>query len=149
MSPSVAIIHDPRITAVHATVSPICESPLRLCDQQAWSELNDFNKYRAVKRDHVFLKGTYGRIYNTKALQAGHSWKELQDLAEKVSPYIFVSQNWEQLEKRNTKVYFHPGTHDVVCFDLAYLGGNCPQIPIYSKVNSGHGGKARLSVSVM
>ena len=30
-SPSVSIIHDPRITAVHATVSPICESPLRLC----------------------------------------------------------------------------------------------------------------------
>ena len=38
-SPSMAIIHDDRMTAVHATVSPIWDSPLRLNEDQAWKEL--------------------------------------------------------------------------------------------------------------
>ena len=42
-SPSVAIIHDKRMTAVHAGVSPIWDSPLRLCDRKAWDELRKFN----------------------------------------------------------------------------------------------------------
>jgi hypothetical protein len=40
-SPSMAIIHDDRMTAVHATVSPIWDSPLRLNDEKAWNELRD------------------------------------------------------------------------------------------------------------
>ena len=34
-----AIIHDQRMTAVHASVSPIWDSPLRLCDREAWDTL--------------------------------------------------------------------------------------------------------------
>jgi len=40
-SPSMAIIHDDRMTAVHATVSPLWDSPLRLNDDKAWNELRD------------------------------------------------------------------------------------------------------------
>ena len=38
-SPSMAILHDERMTAVHATVSPIWDSPLRWCDRKAWDDL--------------------------------------------------------------------------------------------------------------
>ena len=34
-----AILHDQRMTAVHASVSPIWDSPLRLCDRAAWDKL--------------------------------------------------------------------------------------------------------------
>lgn len=43
-SPTVALIRDRRMTALHATVSPIWESPLRLCDKVAWDELTDFEE---------------------------------------------------------------------------------------------------------
>ena len=40
-SPSVAIIWDERITALHASVSPIYDSPLRLCERNAWDQLKE------------------------------------------------------------------------------------------------------------
>ena len=43
--------------------------------------------------------------------------------------------------KRGCELYFHPGTHDFVCFDMVSLGKNYPQIPTYNRINSGHGKK--------
>ena len=34
---------------------------------------------------------------------------------------------------------FHPGTHDMVAFDMAWGGKNHPSIPVYLGANSGHG----------
>ncbi len=138
-SPSVAIIADKRLTALHATVSPIWESPLRLCDRTAWDELNRFNQRYAQNSKHPFLGGTFGPIYNADALNAGHNWADIQHLALRLADDIFISKNLDVLKARNVDLYFHPGTHDFVAYDIAWGGRHYPQIPIYLKANSGHG----------
>jgi hypothetical protein len=68
-SPSVALICDKRITAQHSTVAPIWDSPLRMCDRDAWDLLE-----KEYPKEHFFLGGTFGPIYNRDTLEAGHSW---------------------------------------------------------------------------
>jgi len=134
-TPSLAIIHDTRMTAVHASVSPIWDSPLRLCDRTAWDRLEiDSGPLR-----HPFLGGHFGPIYNRGALAAGHSWEELQKLADSVSDSVFITRNLDALRARGVDLLFHPGTHDFVAFDLAWGGRHHPGIPIYLRANSGHG----------
>jgi hypothetical protein len=140
-SPSVSIIHDTRITALHATVSPISESPLRLCDDAAWDALKKYEQQKGNKKKHTFLGGTFGPIYNYSAMDVGNSWQDVKALANKVEDYVFISKNLEQLEKRKVDLYFHPGTHDFVAFDIPHTGKHYPQIPIYLRVNTGHGKK--------
>jgi len=140
-SPSIALIVDKRMTAQHATVSPIWESPLRLCDRKAWDDLNAFNKRHAQNSKHTFLGGTFGPIYNAYALDAGHSWEDIRHLALRLADSIFISRNLEALKARNVDLYFHPGTHDFVAFDIAWGGQHYPQIPVYLKANTGHGKK--------
>ena len=140
-SPSVSLIHDERLTAQFGTVSPLWESPLRLCDREAWDELDEFNKEEGERKPHAFLGGTYGPIYNRDALAAGHSWKDLQELAERLADDIFISRNFQALEKRGVDMLFEPGTHDFVCYDIAWGGAHYPQIPVYYIPNSGHGQK--------
>ena len=149
-SPSVALIHDDRLTAVFAGVSPIWESPLRLCDEKAWGELRkanaDYAKSIGADRSLTtrlsrspFLGGTYGPVYNRQAMEKGNAWEDLQDLASRMADQIFISRNLDQLNKRGVDMLFHPGTHDFVCFDLAWGGKHYPQVPLYLRVNSGHG----------
>jgi hypothetical protein len=142
-APSVAIICDKRMTALHATVSPIWESPLRLCDKTAWRALDACNEIYARKHgdrtNHAFLGGTFGPIYNRQALDAGHSWDDLVKLANSQADHIFISRNLEQLKSRNVDLYFHPGTHDFVAFDVAWGGKHYPQVPVYLRANAGHG----------
>ncbi len=144
-SPSLAIVHDDRITAVFATVSPICESPMRLCDKKEWERVKAHDKkHYPNERPHRFLGGTFGPVYNDKAMQSGKAWSDLKSLATRISPDLFISQNFEKLKKRGAEVFFHPGTHDFVMFDLAYCGAKYPQIPMYLGVNTGHGKKSKL-----
>jgi len=151
-SPSVSIINDKRITALHATVSPIWESPLRLVDKEAHDALAVENQNYVQKLidagenidpdpllNHVFSGGNFGPSYIKDALNAGHSWEALQQLARQMADYIFISKNLEQLEDRHTDLYFSPGTHDFVAYDMAWGGKQYPQIPVYLKANSGHG----------
>ncbi len=140
-SPSIAIIADERLTALHATVSPIWESPLRLCDRTAWDELRAFNGRYGQDSRHNFLGGTFGPVYNVDALDVGHSWEDIRHLAFRLADDIFISRNLDTLKARNVDLYFHPGTHDFVAFDMAWGGRHYPQIPIYLKANSGHGQK--------
>ncbi|MFP6656920.1 MAG: hypothetical protein VB853_01990, partial [Pirellulales bacterium] len=134
-TPSLAIIHDERMTAVHASVSPIWDSPLRLCDRKAW------NKLEAVSGPlrHPFLGGHFGPIFNRDALAAGRSWEDLQRFADSVSDNVFVTRNMKDLRRRGVDLLFHPGTHDFVAYDLAWGGQHHPTIPIYLRANSGHG----------
>ncbi|MFP6668010.1 MAG: hypothetical protein VB876_11895, partial [Pirellulales bacterium] len=134
-TPSLAIIHDERMTAVHASVSPIWDSPLRLCDRKAW------NRLEAVSGPlrHPFLGGHFGPIFNRDALAAGRSWEDLQRFADTVSDSVFVTRNMKDLRRRGVDLLFHPGTHDFVAYDLAWGGQHHPTIPIYLRANSGHG----------
>jgi hypothetical protein len=134
-TPSMAILHDERMTAVHATVSPIWDSPLRLADRAAWGELEALTG----PLKHPFLGGHFGPIHNRDALAAGHSWKDLEKFALEVSDGVFISRNLETLRARGVDMLFHPGTHDMVAFDIAWGGAHHPSIPIYLEANSGHG----------
>jgi len=134
-TPSLAIIHDERMTAVHASVSPIWDSPLRLCDRKAWDELEAVSG----PLGHRFLGGHFGPIFNREALAAGHSWEDLQRFAATVSGGVFITRNLDALRARGVDMLFHPGTHDFVAFDLAWGGKRHPSIPIYLRANSGHG----------
>lgn len=134
-TPSLAIIHDLRMTAVHASVSPIWDSPLRLCDREAWDRLE--SKYGPFK--HPFLGGHYGPIFNRQVLAAGHSWADLREFAENTSGDVFISRNLKKLRERGVDMLFHPGTHDFVAFDMAWGGKHHRDIPIYLRANSGHG----------
>jgi len=146
-SPSVAILHDKRMTALHSSVAPIYDSPLRLCDRAAWDELTAFNKRYARKHglkmerlaNHTFLGGTFGPVYNAAALDAGHSWQDIRNLALRLADHIFISRSLEKLKARGIDMYFHPGTHDMVAYDTSWGGKQYPQIPVYLKANSGHG----------
>ncbi len=150
-SPSVAIIHDKRMTAVHASVSPIWDSPLRLCDRKAWDELRKYNESyveKLKKKDpglrtsrllrHAFLGGTYGPVYNDEALDAGKKWKDLEALAARMADQVFISRNLKALKARKVDLLFQPGTHDFVAFDIAWGGKHHPGIPLYLRANSGH-----------
>ena len=140
-SPSVAIINDERITAQHATISPIYDSPLRLCDSSAWNILKKENEVYAetVPFRKLFQGGTFGPVYNDAALEAGHSTEDIQQLALQLADFIFISRNLGKLEQRGVDLLFEPGTHDCVAYDVPWGGEHFPQIPIYLKVNSGHG----------
>ena len=151
-SPSVALIEDKRLTALHASVSPIWDSPLRLCDRKVWDELRKANEAYAAKlkargqrvnvgriMNHFFLGGTFGPVYNRQALAAGNKWEDLQKVAGQMAGHVFVSRHFKALNEREVDLLFHPGTHDFVAFDLAWGGKHHPQIPIYLKANSGHG----------
>lgn len=147
-SPSAAILHDTRMTAVHAGVSPIWESPLRMCDRAAWDALEAYNKAYAKQSGqaddprmlhHPFLGGTFGPIYNRQALAAGHSWEDLRRLALRMKDHVFISRHLEALRARKVDLCFQPGTHDFVAFDLAWGGAHYADIPLYLKANSGHG----------
>jgi len=151
-SPSVALIEDERLTALHASVSPIWDSPLRLCDRKAWDELRRANETYGAKlkergqrvnmeriMNHFFLGGTFGPVYNRQALAAGNKWEDLQKIAGEMADHVFVSRHLKTLKERNVDLLFHPGTHDFVAFDLAWGGKHHPQIPIYLKANTGHG----------
>ncbi|MEM7368608.1 MAG: hypothetical protein AAF587_08380 [Bacteroidota bacterium] len=140
-SPSVAMIVDERITAQHARISPIYDSPLRLCDPSAWTELKKENT--VYPETNAFAKrfqgGTFGPVYNAEALKAGHSWEAIRKLALQLADDLFISRNLEKLGQRGVDLLFEPGTHDCVAYDVPWGGEHFPQIPIYLKANSGHG----------
>ncbi len=154
-SPSAAILHDKRMTALHSSVAPIWDSPLRLCDRGAWNQLRAENlRYvQELKKDdptintrrllnHRFLGGTFGPVYNAQALAAGHHWNDLQRLARRMADHVFVARHLPALKARKVDLYFHPGTHDFVAFDMAWGGRHHPRVPVYLRVNSGHGKRA-------
>ena len=151
-SPSVALLQDDRLTALHASVSPIWPSPLRLCDEKTWTDLGKANKQYAARLrrqnkrinerqifSHPFLGGTFGPVYNRDAIEAGHKWSDLERLAKSMSPQVFIAPKLTELKKRGVEVLFHPGTHDFVAFDLAWGGKHYPNVPVYLRANSGHG----------
>ncbi len=138
-TPSMAILHDHRMTAVHASVSPIWDSPLRMCDRAAWDKLEAVTG----PLTHPFLGGHYGPEFNRSALAHGHTWKDLQQFARDISDDVFITRNLKALRKRNVDMLFHPGTHDFVAYDLVWGGKHHPTIPIYLRANSGHGVKKR------
>ena len=114
-SPSMAILHDDRMTAVHASVSPNLESPLRLCDREAWDELES-----QPGRRGGFTGGHFGPNFNRGVLAAGYQWTDLQSFTQRISDDVFIASNFDSLRRRGVEMLFHPGTHDMVAYDLQW-----------------------------
>ena len=133
-SPSMAILHDERMTAVHATVSPIWDSPLRHYDPVAREKHEEQGG-----RQRGFSGGPFGPNFAQAALAAGHTWKDLQKFAGDIAGDVFISRNLNQLRTRGVEMLFHPGTHDFVAYDLAWGGAHHPDVPVYLGANTGHG----------
>ncbi|MBH53159.1 MAG: hypothetical protein CMI18_02300 [Opitutaceae bacterium] len=149
-SPSMALIHDNRLTAVHATVSPIWASPLRLSAEGAWEKMKqadlayvEAHGLDAAEKDkifnHAFRGGYFGPEYVSFAMAQGRTWKDLKDFAKSLADSVFISRNKDALNARGVDLYFAPGTHDFVCYDIQWGGKHHPDIPVYFKTNSGHG----------
>ena len=51
---------------------------------------------------------------------------------------LCVTENWERLMERGVDVFFEPGTHDYVAFDILWGAQNHPQLPVYYQPNGGH-----------
>lgn len=143
-SPSMAILHDTRMTAVHAGASPIWDSPLRLCDTAAWK----LHKENGGSQ-RGFSGGHFGPNFNQPALDAGHTWEELQKFTRDISDGVFISRNLPALRARGVDMLFHPGTHDMVAYDLAWGGAHHPDIPVYLGANTGHGKKGHPMTEAM
>lgn len=135
-SPSMAILHDERMTAVHASVSPIWDSPLRLCDPAARKE-HETNG----GGQRGFSGGHFGPNFNQAAIKAGYTWEELEAFTRAISGGVFISRNLPALRARGVEMLFHPGTHDMVAYDIAWGGAHHPDIPVYLGANTGHGEK--------
>ncbi len=140
-SPSMAILHDDRMTAVHASVSPIWDSPLRLCDRKAWDELES-----QPGRRGMFSGGNFGPAFNRAVLAAGHTWPDLQKFTANIADEVFISRNLDTLQQRKVDMLFHPGTHDSVAYDLAWGGAHHPDIPVYLGANTGHGKRGHSQI---
>ncbi|WP_281613415.1 hypothetical protein [Flammeovirga sp. SubArs3] len=144
-SPSIAVIHDKRITAVHAGVSPYATSGIRMRDktlfEKAEKENEQYLEKHQIKKSNRFLGGFYGPSFIEKSLAAGHTWKELEQFAQQYYKEVFIAENMDQLNQRNVDLLFHPGTHDFVCYDIPLVDKDCQHIPVYLQRNSGHGHK--------
>ena len=141
-SPSVAIIVDERITGLYATVSPLYDTPIRLCDEQALDRINSEDKVytqKTGKQKTSFSTGHYGPNFYPATINAGHTMAELKEFANQMADDVFISRNWDELMARNVDMFFCPQTHDMVAYDVPMGMAQYPHIPVYLQPNGGHG----------
>jgi hypothetical protein len=143
---AITLINDERVTAAFGVVCPIYASPVRLSNPAALARLDAYNRAQAKKksasgrrRGGGWLGGLAGPSMKRGALAAGKTPKELQDLAEKLADYLFISRNVKKLKARGAEFLFQPGTHDMVSYDGIWGGMNARDVPVYNAANSGHG----------
>ena len=150
---AVTLINDERVTAAFGSVCPIYASPARLSDPAALARLDAYNRTWARKKGATtesgtrrltgggWLGGLAGPSMKPGALAAGKTRQDLQRFADRLADRLFISRNVDKLKARNAQFLFHPGTHDMVCYDVIWGGRNAPDVPVYNAANSGHGKK--------
>jgi hypothetical protein len=72
------------------------------------------------------------------ALKAGKSQDELHAFADHILSSLCVTEHWDRLQKRGVDMFFEPGTHDYVAYDILWGAQNYPQLPVYYAPNGGH-----------
>ncbi|MDP6044671.1 MAG: hypothetical protein QGH94_11645 [Phycisphaerae bacterium] len=149
---AITLINDERVTAAFGVVCPIYASDVRLSNPKALARLEAYNQAQSGKkpsggrrgrrpRGGGWLGGLAGPSMKRGALAAGKTPKQLQDFAEKLADYLFISRNVKKLKARGAEFLFHPGTHDMVSYDGIWGGMNASEVPVYNGANSGHGKK--------
>jgi hypothetical protein len=151
ISPAVALINDERFTATCSDHAFAYYSPTRRADREEVAKAEEANKafFEAVKAGDIDLDQERGKIYQRvmvgsersmgkMALKAGRSMDEMQNFADRLWSSVCVMENWDRLMERGVDVFFQPGTHDYVAFDILWGAQNHPQLPVYYQPNGGH-----------
>jgi len=151
VSPAIALINDERFTATCSDRAPAYFSPTRRVDREEMDKVEAANKafFEAVKAGNVDLKKQRAKWYQANmvgsktsvhelALKAGRSWDEIHNLADCLLSRLCVTENWDRLMERGVDVFFQPGTHDYVAFDILWGAQNHPQLPVYYEPSGGH-----------
>lgn len=151
VSPTVSLINDKRFTATISSVAFAYYSPTRRANKEEIDMVKVANKafFEAVMAGDIKLKKQREKWYQIQmvggksdmvelALKAGKPQQELQQFADGFWSETCVTENWEQLMKRDVDILFQPGTHDWVSYDVLWGAQNHPQLPVYYKPNGGH-----------
>ncbi len=151
MSPAAALINDERFTATHSGHAPAYYSPTRRADREEMDKVEAANNefFKAVKAGDIELQKQRAKFYqgvmvggkrsmDKIALKAGNSMDELHNVMDCLVPKISVTKNWDRLMKRGVDMFFQPGTHDYVAYDILWGAQNHAQLPVYYEPNGGH-----------
>ncbi len=151
IAPAVALINDERFTATCSNHAFAYYSPFRRADREVIAKAEDANKafFEAVKAGDIDLDQKRSKLFqrvmvgskssmDKMALKAGISLDEMQNYADRFWQALCVTENWDRLMERGVDVFFEPGTHDYVAFDILWGAQNHPQLPVYYQPNGGH-----------
>ncbi|WNC72793.1 hypothetical protein RGQ13_02125 [Thalassotalea psychrophila] len=151
ISPAVALINDERFTATHSDHAFAYFSPTRSGDRQEVDKVDAANNafFKAVKAGDIALKQKRAKWYQSvmvagkrsmykRAQKAGKSMDELQNLQNCFGSKLYITKHWDQLMKRDVDIFFQPGTHDYVAYDILWGAQNHAQLPVYYEPNGGH-----------
>jgi len=151
-APAIALVNDDRFTATCSSVAPAYASPLRLYEKASMDEVESANDrfFKALESGQIDpgehspewyrsnAWGTSERDMHTMALAAGWTWDDIRRLTKDVVKCVLASENWGRLMARRASVFFQPGTHDWVAYDILWGAQNHPEIPVYYRPNGGH-----------
>ena len=151
VAPAIALINDERFTATCSNRAPAYFSPTRRIDREEMGKVEAANKafFEAGKAGNVDLKKQRAKWYQANmvgskrsvhelALKAGRSWDEIHNLADCLLSRLCVTENWDRLKERGVDMFFQPGSHDYVAYDILWGAQNHPQLPVYYEPNGGH-----------
>ncbi len=152
MTPTVASIHDARITAVWGSVCSPWLSPLDLLEEEAVEDVEAANDwfFDALASGSIspgrfteewYADKSFGSPTSLQqlALAAGWTWEDLRALTSSTAADLHLSMSYDALVARGNEYFYAPGTHDYVASDLVEGQASNPEIPVYIEANGGHG----------
>jgi hypothetical protein len=151
ISPATALINDERFTATFSKVAFAWASPTRKADRdelqkvkaanQAFFEVAQAGEFELNRQRAAWYRANMAgspRSLGELALKAGKSRDELDAFADLILSSLCVTENWDRLKERGVAMFFEPGTHDYVAYDILWGAKNYPKLPVYYAPNGGH-----------
>lgn len=146
LTPLVAAIQDERITAARSTRAFASFTPIRAHDPVAVAEVTAANKDFEAARADGLLPGDQPWNYYYKGFMnfieaAGTvGWSEADVLAsiDRIADDLYVSENWDALMDRGVDIFYLPGSHDWVAYDVPGVSNSLPGMRTYIVPNGGH-----------
>ena len=151
VSPATALINDERFTATCSKVAVAWASPTRKAGREELQKVKAANQafFESAKAGEFKLNRQRAAWYQANmvgsarglpelALKAGKSWDEIHPFADLILGSLCVTEHWDRLRERGVDMFFEPGTHDYVAYDILWGARNYPQLPVYYAPNGGH-----------
>jgi hypothetical protein len=156
VSPATALINDERFTATYSKVAFAWASPTRKASREELQKVKAAGQafFEAVKAGEIELNKQRAAWYRANmvgsprsltelALKVGKSRDEIQPFADLILGSLCVTEHWDRLRERGVDMFFEPGTHDYVAYDILWGAQNYPQLPVYYAPNGGLSGIQR------